>query len=244
VEPIQPVKYRMSLVVVFVVLGLLISVAFNTTRLASAERSSRSIDLTVLVAEMEAEREELTSEVAERRAQLEALERSAAEEAGEQESFGADVRLTREAAGLTPVSGSGLVITLDDANVVPPGDDPNRYIIHDTDVSAVVNALLAGGAEAVDVNGQRIVATTAIRCAGTTILVNQTRLGAPYTVTAIGDATVLDTALRSDLVAGELLGSYGMQYGLEIRIDRRSDLTVAAYTGGFSPRYAMPYEGE
>ncbi|MDZ4654490.1 MAG: DUF881 domain-containing protein [Coriobacteriia bacterium] len=243
-ELIKPFRYRASLVVVFAVLGFMVAVAFNTTTLASAERPTRTGDLAAVVSDMEAQREELVAQVAERRAELDALERSAAEEAGQQESFRIDVQRTHEAAGLTAVTGPGVTVTLGDAEVVPPGDDPNRYIIHDVDITAIVNALLAGGAEAVDVNGQRVVATTAIRCAGTTVLVNQTRLGAPYVVNAIGDAEWLTAALEHDLVAGELLGAYRLQYGLRIKLDKKSSLTVSAFTGGLRPRYAVPMEGE
>ncbi|MDO9556894.1 MAG: DUF881 domain-containing protein [Coriobacteriia bacterium] len=243
-EPIKPVKYRISLVVVFAVLGLMVAVAFNTTTLASADQSGRTGDLAAVVSDMEAQREGLTTKVTELRAELETLERTAAEEAGQRESFNADVEGTREAAGLTDVTGPGVIVTLSDAKIVPPGEDANRYIIHDFDITAIVNALVAGGAEAVDVNGQRIVATTAIRCAGTTVLVNQTRLGAPYVVTAIGDANRLTTALESDLVASELFGAYRVQYGLEVRLDKRSGLTVPAFAGVLLPRYATPVVGE
>lgn len=243
-EPIQPVRYRPSIVVFFAVLGFMVAVAFNTTTLAAALRPARTGDLTAVVADMEAQREELSVQVARRRAELAALENQAAEEAGQQGSFNADVQGTREAAGLTPVIGPGVTVKMDDAAVVPAGEDPNRYIIHDTDIAAVVNALLAGGAEAVDVNGQRVVATTAIRCAGTTVLVNQTRLGAPYLVTAIGDGDRLALALEHDLIASELLGAYRLQYGLVVELNKRQNLTVAAYTGGLRPRYAVPTEGE
>ncbi len=232
------------MIIVFGILGLMVAVAFNTTRLASADVSSRTGDLAAVVAEMETQREDLTVQVAAQRDELQQLERSAATAAGEQESFVAEVELTRESAGLTDVAGPGVVVTLTDAKVVPPGEDGNRYIIHDFDISAMVNALLAGGAEAVDVNGQRIVATTAIRCAGTTILVNQTRLGAPYVVTAIGDAQKLTAAVQEDLVAGELLGAYRLQYGLDVKLEKKSNLSVPAYAAGLRPQYASPVEGE
>lgn len=244
VDPIQPFKARPSLMAVFVVLGFVVAVSFNTYALSSAGRSGRSADLAGIVEQMEAQQAALTDEIAGRRATLDALERSAAEESGERTSFTNEAESTRAAAGLTQVTGPGVVVTLDDAAVVPAGDDPNRYIIHDFDIAAVVNALLAGGAEAVEVNGQRIIATTAIRCAGTTILVNQTRLGAPYVVAAIGDAGRMSEALEADIVAGELLGNYRIQYGLDIRLEKKTSLTVAAYAGGLRPKYATPVEGE
>lgn len=231
-------RYPISLAVVVAVFGLMLAVAFNTTARVNGERPARTTDLADVVAEMERQRRSLTAQVAELRARADALDRQAAARLGQQGSFDAELASTRRAVGLTAVSGPGIVITLDDAKTVPAQADPDQYVIHDFDVAAVVNALLAGGAKAVDVNGQRVVATTAIRCAGTTILVNQTRLGAPYTISAVGDAARLRRALDEDLAASELLGEYRVQYGLGVKLEDRSTVRVKAYKGTLQPGVA------
>ena len=113
-------------------------------------------------------------------------------------------------AGLTEVKGPGVTIEMNDAKKeVPSGQDPNLFIIHDDDVLAVVNELLASGAEAIAINGQRVVATTEIRCAGAVIMINGVRFAPPLKIQAIGDPETLHNALKIRRSCGQpfLLGS-------------------------------------
>lgn len=236
--------YRPALVAVFVVLGLLVAVAFNTTvRLAEA-RPSRSSDLVDVVRSMESQRRDLQDRLAELRFDLNELERAAAEDTGVSTSFSQKLDHVRQAAGLSAVRGPGVEVVLGDGTQVAPGGDPNDYLIHDTDIASVVNALFIGGAEAVEVNGERLVATTPIRCAGTTILVNSTRLGSPYVVRAIGDPAVLEAAVLEDDAASLIFTTYATQYGLDVSIARADELTVAAFRGSMRPLHVRQEDGD
>ena len=83
-------------------------------------------------------------------------------------------------AGLTALEGEGVIIEMDDGNRAANTDEnPNLYVIHDDDVLRVVNELRAAGAEAVSINGQRLIETSEIRCAGPTLSVNNVRSAAP-----------------------------------------------------------------
>nr|MBA3653695.1 DUF881 domain-containing protein [Actinomycetota bacterium] len=69
------------------------------------------------------------------------------------------------AAGLVPMRGAGLKVTLDDSQLEePPSGDVNDLVVHSQDVQAVVNALWRAGAEALAINGQRLVSTSAVLC--------------------------------------------------------------------------------
>ena len=102
----------------------------------------------------------------------------------------------KKLSGLTDVYGPGITVTLEDANATNVVGPVEYYVIHDSDVRAVVNELLAAGAEAVSINGERVVATTAIRCVGPTILVNNVRSSVPFVIKAIGDPLVLEAAMN------------------------------------------------
>ena len=98
----------------------------------------------------------------------------------------------RVGAGLAEMSGSGVVIKLYDA---PEGYTASD-IIHDSDVRDVVNELFAAGAKGVAVGGQRLIATSAIRCVGPVIRVNQKEISAnPVVIEAVGDPEVLSSGL-------------------------------------------------
>ncbi len=148
-------------------------------------------------------------------------------------------------AGLTPVQGPGVVVTLDDSKKpypagLPPGVTPPN-VIHDTDINQVVNELRAAGAEAIAVNGQRLVATSAVRDAGPTVFINNVPQTPPYTVQAIGDPQVLEAALN-------LRGGMASQLKIfdpamfSIRYDVL--LTLPAYAGANGPRYARPLDNK
>lgn len=227
---------RPALAAVFVVVGFMLATAFNTSTRVPAARGGRSVDLAGLVRDMEAERDTLRDRLGELRGELAGAEGAAAR-AGDGPLAGR-LEEARSAAGLTALRGRGVVAELADAASVPEGVDAADCVVHDSDIAAVVNALWAGGAEAVSVNGERVVATTPIRCAGTTVLVNSTRVGSPYVISAVGDPETLEAAVRTDAAAGALLGGeYRALYGLLGSIRRTSSVAVPAHGGAFTPRY-------
>ncbi len=236
--------YRLALVLVVGVLGILIATAFNTTsRSAEVRPPGRSGDLVDVVREMELQRETLQERLGDLREEVARLEREAAEEAGMTRSFSQEFDRVRLSAGMAEVEGPGVEIVLGDGSEVPKGADPNDYLVHDTDIAGVVNALFVGGAEAVAVNDERIVATTPIRCAGTTILVNATRLGNPYTIVAIGDPEALEHAVREDPQSSLLFDVYAKQYGLQVSLSHAAEVTVPAFRGSMRPVHAAPADG-
>jgi len=99
--------------------------------------------------------------------------------------------------GTVPVTGPGLVLTLDDAPAQASGNDPNvdprlataaeKGKVIASDLQRVVNGLWQAGAEAISVNGHRLTSRAAIRFAGAAILVANRPLVRPYAITAIGD---------------------------------------------------------
>jgi uncharacterized protein YlxW (UPF0749 family) len=108
-----------------------------------------------------------------------------------------------QATGLTPVSGSALRISLDDAPRVPgdpfpEGAVPDDLVVHQQDVQSVVNAMWRGGATAVQVMDQRIISSSAIRCVGNTLLLQGRVYSPPFVITAIGNTSELQQALNDE----------------------------------------------
>ncbi len=144
-------------------------------------------------------------------------------------------------AGLTPVQGPGVVVTLRDSKKpfafpkgIPAGMAlPN--IIHDTDINQVVNELRAAGAEAIAVNNQRLVATSAVRCAGPTVYVNNTPQEPPYVVQAIGNPKTLAGTLN---IPGGIAAQITAYDKAMFTVQQATTLTLPAYAGGSKPHYA------
>ena len=145
----------------------------------------------------------------------------------------------RMLAGLTPLRGPGVVVTITDSTrPLERGEDPNLVLIHYSDVHAVVQTLWAAGAEAISVNDERLVDRTGISCVGTTILCNARRLAPPYRITAIGNPEVLEDAV---LARGGILDQL-RTFDFPVTVATGIDLRIPAYAGGFEYRYARPVE--
>ena len=240
-------KHYVSLTVLAFILGLLAVLAYKTNIGASPPvvGEDRHSQLVQVVADIEAKKRSLEGTILDLRRQASALERGAAATEGLASSYSSQLDQLNMLAGLTPVTGKGAIVTLAD-NPTPPDDgaDPNNYIIHDYDIRAVVNALFAGGAEAVAVNKQRLVQSSAIRCVGTTVLVNNTRVGSPFVVAALGAPKALVDALQKDADAKLLIDQYARQFGLRVSVKQAGDLSLPAYGGSVTPRELRPADGK
>ncbi len=236
------VRYRPALVAIVCVLGFMLATAFNTHARSTRIPPERAADLAGVIDAMERQRDDLQLRLAGLRSEVEVLDRQAAEDAGVRGTYARQLEEARRVAGLSPASGPGIEVTLSDASNVPAGEDPNDYLIHDFDVTAIVNALLAGGAQAVSVNGERVTSATSIRCAGTTILANSKRLASPYVVLAVGDPEALVGALGVDRAAKALIEDFSARYGLGAAVQRKPSLTVEAYQGSLQPSWAKSAE--
>ncbi|GHU88721.1 hypothetical protein FACS1894202_05380 [Clostridia bacterium] len=134
---------------------------------------------------------------------------------------------TMMAAGVIGARGPGLVVTLTDQS----GDT-----LHDSDLLMLVNELRDAGAEALSLNGQRLTATSEIRCAGAIVSVNNTRIAAPFVVRAIGPGETMYAALNLSGGVGDTLKNWGFV----LLIERSAELEIEALESAGSFKYASP----
>ena len=130
------------------------------------------------------------------------------------------------------MSGPGITVTLDDAHTVPgdPSVDVNETVVHQSDMQAVVNALWAGGAEAMSIAGQRVIATSAVRCVGSTLLLNGQVYSPPFRIVAIGGPAPMRASLdRSPGV--RLYRQAADALGLSYLVQDAPNVRIPAYDG-------------
>lgn len=147
-------------------------------------------------------------------------------------------------AGLEAVHGPGLVVTLSDAQRDAEGRFPgdasaDDLVVHQQDIEAVLNAMWSAGAEAIQMQDQRIIATSAPLCVGNTLLLNGRTYSPPYAVTAIGDVSAMQAALAASPMVG-LYKRYVLRFGLGYTEVRRADVDVVAHPPAVRMRYAKP----
>jgi len=144
----------------------------------------------------------------------------------------------RKDAGLTEMQGSGVEVTLNDSsNVLQPGENPNFYVLHDSDVLSILNELKAAGAKAISINDQRLITSSEVRCIGPTILVNKNqRLSPPFVIYALGNPETLQNALK---MKGGVVESLQI-WGIQVNVKKVDKIVIPPYTGGLVFDYARP----
>jgi uncharacterized protein YlxW (UPF0749 family) len=158
---------------------------------------------------------------------------AAVQEAGEQGEV---------SAALVPLTGPGVRITLDDAPQSADGSRPqgataDDLVIHQSDVQAVVNAVWAAGADGVAIMDRRLIATSAVRCVGNTLLLQGRPYSPPFVITAIVDAD----AARTQLAASPQVRVFEQAveaFGLTFTVEERSEVRLAKYDGSLEMQYA------
>jgi len=152
-----------------------------------------------------------------------------------------DLKSAKFLAGLTSVKGPGIVVTLNDSKKpytnMLPSNFPPPNIIHDTDINQIINELKQAGAEAVSVNDQRLVAVSAVRCAGPTVYVNNTQAAPPFVIRAIGDPKTLLPALN---LPGGVTDAFLHFDPAMVKSEAVKHLIIPAYSGAIPSKYAMP----
>jgi uncharacterized protein YlxW (UPF0749 family) len=221
--------------------GLLFAASAQTAR-GTDLRSPESANLAGLVRTAEGQVSALTTQLGTLQTSVNGL----TDAAGQQNSAVAGAQQAGTPllvpAGLTALTGPGIRVVLDDAHDVPAvmtGQqiDQNQLVVHQSDLQAVVNALWAGGAEAMTIAGQRVIATSAVRCVGNTLLLNGRVFSPPFEVAAIGPFGTMRTAMdRSPGVA--LYRQAASYYGLGYTVEQVSGQTLPAYSGSISLGYA------
>jgi len=138
--------------------------------------------------------------------------------------------------GAVPVTGPGLEVVLNDAAGATGGgsSDPrqtssNESRVLDVDLQHAANGLWAAGAEAIAINGQRLTGLSAIRTAGSAIMVDFRPLSPPYTLQAIGDPKSM-AAKFADGADGRYLFALKSQYGIGFTTNTKDKLNLPAAT--------------
>lgn len=139
--------------------------------------------------------------------------------------------------GLTEVTGEGIIVTLTDGteNSINSILDASDLIVHDMDVLSVINELKNAGAEAISINDQRLVATSAIVCDGNVIQINGQKVGAPFEIKAIGLSEQLAALSRP----GGYLSFLQEDFGIGVKLEKSKKITIPKYTGAINFKYAQ-----
>lgn len=216
--------------------GIIIQVkTINKTPVSSSIRTTNS-ELKDEVMKWKENYEKAYEELQNEEKKLEKVRQEAVKDNTQYKDTEEKLKQTNMFLGLTELKGEGVVITVEDnANANKNDEDIELEVQHNTDIIELVNELKNAGAEAIAVNGQRIMANTYINCGGTVINVDGKKSSSPTIISAIGNKASLSAIERPGAYI-----EYMEEYGLTVTIEKVNSVTIPKYNGVLSTKYMEP----
>ncbi len=231
-KPLHKMPMTLALMLVLMVVGFLVTLQIRSVSqnkiTQSATDHNRTETMQQDLNDALQKVDDLQTQLARARADLEDLRKAVGDSDDTAKVLEEQLEEAERLAGLTELAGPGIVVTIEDKSQVgeDAAENPEKYMVHEEDLLRMVNELFASSADAVSINGERIVATSEIRCVGTTVSINNKRYGPPFVIQAIGDPAVLEYALtmRGGLV--DVLSPY-----IDITVEKKDNVVIPAYQG-------------
>jgi uncharacterized protein YlxW (UPF0749 family) len=231
--------WQVTLFVALVALGFLVAAQLRSETPRVEYTSQERAPLIQTALSLQSEQKGLQAQILDLRDRITAAETSSEGSDALVKQLNDALFQARLAAGLTALDGNGLVVQLQDAPQAAQAAGGEDLVVTGLDVRTVVEELWLAGAEAVAVNDERIVATTAILDIGGSLLVNSAYLAPPYQVKAVGPAD-MNAQLASSASWVSFVASRAGPNGIQVSIAQPADLVVPAYAGTVTIRYAQP----
>jgi uncharacterized protein YlxW (UPF0749 family) len=233
-------SWQITLGAALLALGFLIAAQLASQSPRVRYTTQERTPLLETAGELQTQQDDLKARILQLRDQIQDVEGLGAGSADQVRQLNTDLQQARIAAGLIPLTGSGIVLQLEDSQEpVPPDASQADYLVGSRDIRAVVEELWTAGAEAIAINGERVTPTTAIIDIGPSLLVNSAYLAPPYQVTALGAADLYQRLSASpgfiDFVRARAQG-----YGIRLSFAEPDSVDIPAFVGTVTLRYSRP----
>ena len=225
------------------VVGFVGAMQWNSS-LARTEFTTTAQDaLARQVVELEDEQRDLRDQISSAEQEVQRFQAETTTSSVALEELNRQLAAARLGVGLTAVHGPGVIVEIADSKrVVPQGENPANFVVLVDDLRDIVAALWASGAEAISINGERLVATSSIYGVGASVLVNTAFLSPPFQIQAIGSEGLLERFESHPAFIGRVAQRIQF-FGLEFATQAAGDLVLPAFVGTTRFRWAVPTEG-
>lgn len=233
-------SWQVTLFAALLVLGFLVAAQLATeaprVRYTTQERSP----LIETAGTLQQQQDALKVAILDLRQRLQDVERAGTGSAAVVAELNDQLEEARIAAGLIALTGTGIVLQLEDS-LEPVGPDANEsdYLVNSLDLRVVIEELWTAGAEAIAINGERITPTSAIIDIGPSVLVNSAYLAPPYQVTALGPTDLYGRLSGSPGWVEFIIGR-AQTYGIRVQFAEPESVDIPAFIGTVTLRYARP----
>lgn len=222
------VSIRSALAILSVAFGVLITAQFRSIPERVTNPIAPYTSLKETKESLYTEQNQLKDEIKDLQSQIEKIQKDSEETVLTKNEL-SELKYKKAQAGLTKLNGSGIILILDDSKSNNITDDS---IIHAADIRDIINLLWSSGAEGISINGQRVVVNTAIDCIVNTILVNNSRVSAPFQIEAIGNPDLIYDMLNNTSILSNI-HDRKKQKGLIFNLGKNNDITLPRFDGSF-----------
>jgi uncharacterized protein YlxW (UPF0749 family) len=206
-------------------LGVLVVVQIRSQAGNNTLAAMSSQDLTFLVANLNTRNDQLRQEIATLQSQLATLESGGSLGASSVNELRAEIDRIRAWAGLDPVSGRGITITISGPIAASAVED-------------LLNELKNAGAEAISIEEVRVVPQTVIGGVAGAVSIDDTALGDSFTIRAIGTPETLTGSLaRAGGIIAQLAAT---DPGATIDVEETSRMVLPATMRNLAPSHGRP----
>ena len=228
--------WQVTLGVALLALGFLIAAQLAAQGPRIRYTTQERAPLVETAIELQRQHDQLRDQITSLRGQIAALEEQGQGTTALVQQLNRQLEEARIAAGLIPLTGTGIVLQLGDSSLaVPEGADEADYLVTARDIRTVIDELWLAGAEAISVNGERVTVSTGVLDIGHTILVNSAYLSPPYQVSAIGPTDLFEQLGLSEGWRDFIETRRGA-FGLDIQFAEPAAVDVPAFAGSLTLR--------
>ncbi|MCL5795845.1 MAG: DUF881 domain-containing protein [Patescibacteria group bacterium] len=227
-------KISIALIIIGIGIGLFFSAQWKTKQTRVSDPLSPYLSLQDTKDDLTREQESLKSEI-------DNLQDKIKEEESKLKKYNSnkdkldELEKDRKLIGLTEIKGEGVVITMDDSNsLLSTGAES---IAHAADLRDLTNFLWGLGAQAIEINNERVVFPTSIDCIVNTVMINLTKTTSPFTIKVVGNPSEISNQLKNENNLADLHKRIKEQ-GLIFEIKEEQNITIAPYNGSYNIEYA------
>jgi uncharacterized protein YlxW (UPF0749 family) len=234
-------KSNLIIFVIFVLFGVILGIQLKNKVPSLAPVTLNSIEMAKNeIDNINKEIEELKKMLKDMENKIQIYENSAKENRDIIDLLNEELNRTKLISGFVDVKGPGIIVKMaDNMSEEAVGQEFNLDIIHDADVLRIINDLKEAGAEAISINGQRVLSVSEIKCGGPIIRINGKSVGTPIYIKAIGDPKLLNAAINAPNTYGYALKTIDQ---LVIETEISDEIVIPAYSGNIELKYAKPIE--
>ncbi len=233
-------SWQVTLGAALLALGFLVAAQLGSEGPRVRYTTQERTPLLETATELQAQQDELKTRILQLRADIVTAEGQGAGSADLVRQLNTQLEEARIAAGLIPLTGTGMVLRLEDSQApVPPDASQADYLVGSHDIRTVVEELWLAGAEAIAVNSERVTPTTAIIDIGSSLLVNSAYLAPPYQVTALGPTDLYERLSRAPGFV-DFVRARAEAYGIRLSFAEPETVDIPAFAGTVTLRYSRP----